>query len=100
MNKKINYNMGRTKYLFKLLLKWRPLIFNDTWDLDAVSGLTKWATVIHVFKMWALRLEKLKVLLEIPKLRGATPRADERTKGSFYSTAVISGTALLIKGIK
>ena len=49
MNKSINYNMGKTKYLFKLLLKWKPLVFNDTWDLDAGSGLTKWATVIHSF---------------------------------------------------
>lgn len=67
MNKSINYNTGKTKYLFKLLLKWRLLVFNDTWDLDAVSELTKRAIVIRIFKMWELRLEKIKGLAGDPK---------------------------------
>lgn len=50
MNKGINYNVGKIKYLLKkTLLKWRPLVFNNNSDLDAVLELLKWAMTTLAF---------------------------------------------------
>lgn len=60
MNKGMNYNalVKPNICLTKLLFTMEALVLNDTWNLDAVSQLMKWAAII--FKMQKSRIQRIK----------------------------------------